>query len=239
MKKKAVCLLSGGLDSCVTASIAKDQGYDLYALSFRYGQRHDKELVFAKKIAKKLGMKNHIIFNVDLSRFGGSALLKSSSQKIQHQAMKKIGSTIPSTYVPARNTVFLALALSYAEALNADAIFIGANAVDYSGYPDCRPEYLQAFQQLAALATKKGVEGSSIKIEAPLLALSKEEIIRTGRKLHAPLELTWSCYQGGKQACGRCESCLLRLKGFQQAGTKDPLQYKTTPAWYEQTFPKQ
>jgi 7-cyano-7-deazaguanine synthase len=232
MKKKAVCLLSGGLDSCVTAYIAKNQGYDLYALTLRYGQRHTKEITCAKHIAKKAGVKDHIIFDVDLSKFGGSSLLKSSSQMIQHQTIKKIGKNIPSTYVPARNTVFLSLALSYAEAINADAIFIGANAVDYSGYPDCRPQYLDAYQHLATLATKKGIEGTPIHIEAPLLHLTKADIIRTGIRLNAPLEKTWSCYQGKTKACGKCDSCILRLKGFQEAAVEDPLSYETIPKWY-------
>jgi 7-cyano-7-deazaguanine synthase len=228
-KKRAVCLISGGLDSCVTAFIAKKQGYELYALSFRYGQRHTKELACAKKIAQAVGTKDHIVFNVDLTKFGGSSLLSSSPQFIKNHTIQNIGKKIPSTYVPARNTVFLSLALAYAETLDAEAIFIGANAVDYSGYPDCRPEYLETFQQLAALATKRGVEGKPIRIEAPLLHLSKSEIIKTGLALHVPFEKTWSCYRGGIKACGRCDSCQLRLKGFQDAGSKDPLKYETVP----------
>lgn len=232
MNKKAICLLSGGLDSCVTTFIAKDQGYDIYALSFRYGQRHAKELSCAKKIAQSVGAKEHIIFDVDLNTFGGSALLSSSSQKISNHAPEEIGKTIPSTYVPARNTVFLSLALAYAEAIDADAIFIGANAVDYSGYPDCRPEYIAAFQKLAALATKKGVQGKTVRIVAPLLKLSKTEIVKTGVKLQVPFEKTWSCYRGDIKACGKCDSCLLRLKGFQEANVKDPIHYQTLPKWY-------
>jgi 7-cyano-7-deazaguanine synthase len=229
MKKKAICLISGGLDSCVTAFIAKKQGYDLYALSFRYGQVHAKELTCAKDIAQAAGAKDHIIFDVDLSKFGGSSLLKSSSHLIQHHSVKDIGKKIPSTYVPARNTVFLSLALSYAEAIGAEAIFMGANAVDYSGYPDCRPDYIKAFQHLAELATKRGVEGRPIRIEAPLLHLTKAEIIKTGMKLQAPFHKTWSCYHGEKKACGECDACLLRLKGFQEAKIKDPVSYKTIP----------
>jgi len=150
--------------------------------------------------------------------------------------MKNIGKTIPSTYVPARNTVFLSLALAYAETLDADAIFIGANAVDYSGYPDCRPEYIQAYQKLASLATRKGVQGKTIRIEAPLLHLTKAEIIKTGLQLKVPFADTWSCYRGGRQACGKCDSCILRLKGFQEAGVKDPLSYETVPTWYTNNF---
>lgn len=232
MNKKSICLISGGLDSCVTAFLAKDQGYDIYALSFRYGQRHSKELSCAKKIAQSVGAKEHIIFDVNLSTFGESALLASSSKKISNHTLKDIGKTIPSTYVPARNTVFLSLALAYAETISADAIFIGANAVDYSGYPDCRPEYIAAFQKLAALATMKGVQGKAISIVAPLLALSKAEIVKTGVRLHVPFGITWSCYRGGTKACGKCDSCMLRLKGFEEANVKDPIAYTTVPAWY-------
>jgi 7-cyano-7-deazaguanine synthase len=237
-KKKAVCLLSGGLDSCVTTFLAKQQGYEIYGLSFRYGQRHTKELSCAKKIAKKIGAKDHIIFTVNLSRFGGSSLLSTSTGSIKNHSVKTIGKTIPTTYVPARNTVFLSLALAYAETLDADAIFIGANAVDYSGYPDCRPEYIQAYQQLASLATKKGIQGKTIRIEAPLLHLTKAEIIAMGLALYVPFVDTWSCYRGGKKACGKCDSCLLRLKGFQEAAVKDPLPYETVPAWYSSFLQK-
>jgi 7-cyano-7-deazaguanine synthase len=232
MTKKAVCLISGGLDSAVAAYIAKKQGYELYALTFRYGQRHTKELSCAKKIAKAVGVKDHIIFNIDLQKFGGSSLLSSSSRQIENHALKDIGKTIPSTYVPARNTVFLSLALAYAEAINATAIFIGVNAVDYSAYPDCRPNYIRAYQHLANLATKRGVEGKTIRINAPLLSLSKAEIIKTGMKLNVPFTKTWSCYRGDVKACGRCDSCLLRLKGFQEAKVKDPIPYKNKSDYY-------
>jgi 7-cyano-7-deazaguanine synthase len=238
IKKKAVCLISGGLDSCVAAFCAKKQGYEVYGLSFLYGQRHTKELVCAKKVGKSVGAKDHIFFHVDLSKFGGSSLLASSSRPVQHHRIKDIGKTIPSTYVPARNTVFLSLALAYAETIDADAIFIGVNAVDYSGYPDCRTEYLQAYQRLASLATRKGVEGKTIRIEAPLLHLSKVEIIRRGAELKVPFADTWSCYQGGRKACGKCDSCVLRLKGFQEASIKDPLSYEVVPEWYTQVNKK-
>jgi 7-cyano-7-deazaguanine synthase len=229
MVKKAVCLISGGLDSCVTAFIAKKQKYDIYALSFRYGQRHTKELGAAKAISKAVGAKRHSILSVDLKKFGGSSLLISSSKKIKDHPLQDIGKSIPSTYVPARNTVFLSLALAYAEALEAEAIFIGVNAVDYSAYPDCRPEYIEAFQYLADRATRRGVEKKPIRIQAPLLHLSKAEIIKMGRTLNVPFEKTWSCYRGGRIACGRCDSCLLRLKGFKEAKVKDPIPYQSAP----------
>jgi 7-cyano-7-deazaguanine synthase len=237
-KKKAVCLISGGLDSSVVTFLAQQQGYEIYGLSFRYGQRHIRELSCAKKIVKKVRAKDHLIFDVNLLRFGGSSLFTTTSGSIKNHSVKNIGKTIPSTYVPARNTVFLSLALAYAEALDADAIFIGANAVDYSGYPDCRPEYLRAFQQLASLATRKGVEGKTIHIEAPLLHLSKAEIIKTGLRLKVPFADTWSCYRGERKACGTCDSCILRLKGFKEAASMDPLPYKTLPVWYTNFFDK-
>ncbi|MCK4415664.1 MAG: 7-cyano-7-deazaguanine synthase QueC [Thermoplasmatales archaeon] len=232
MVKKAVCLISGGLDSCVTSFIAKEQGYEIYAISFNYGQLHKKELDCSNKIAQAVGVENRIILDVDFQKFGKSSLLNTSSDSIQDHNLKDIAREIPSTYVPARNTVFLSMALAYAESTDADAIFIGVNAVDYSGYPDCRPEYIQAYQKMADLATKKGIEGRSIKIEAPLLQLTKSEIIKTGLKLNAPLADTWSCYRGEELACGRCDSCILRLKGFKDAGVEDPIQYEHYPDWY-------
>ncbi|MCK4332295.1 MAG: 7-cyano-7-deazaguanine synthase QueC [Thermoplasmatales archaeon] len=232
MAKKAVCLISGGLDSCVTSFIAKEQGYEIYALSFNYGQLHKKEIDCSNKIAQAVGVENRIILDVDFQKFGKSSLLNTSSDSIQDHNLKDIAREIPSTYVPARNTVFLSMALAYAESTDADAIFIGVNAVDYSGYPDCRPEYIQAYQKMADLATKKGIEGRSIKIEAPLLQLTKSEIIKTGLKLNAPLADTWSCYRGEELACGRCDSCVLRLKGFKDAGVEDPIQYEHYPDWY-------
>ena len=233
MVRKAVCLISGGLDSCVTAFIAKNEGYELYAISFDYGQFHKRELASAKKIAKAVGANDHIISKVDLQKFGGSCLLDKSFTFPQDHDLKDIGKGIPSTYVPVRNTVFLSLALAYAEVIDADAIFIGTHATDYSGYPDCRPEYIQAYQNMANLANRRGVEGRPVKIEAPILHLTKAEIVKEGLGLKAPFEVTWSCYRGGRKACGRCDSCLLRLKGFKEAGIKDPIKYDYYPNWYK------
>ena len=227
MSKKAVCLLSGGIDSCVSAFIAKKKGYELYALSFNYKQKHKKEIDSAKKIGFDLSVKNHIIFNLDLDKFGKSSLTDLNLIPEKDHDLKHIGKTIPSTYVPARNTIFLSIALAYAESIDADAIFIGVTSTDYSGYPDCRPEFINAFQKLADLATKKGVEEKKIMIKAPLLKLSKSEIIKKGIELDAPLEKTWSCYLGRDLACGRCDSCLLRLKGFKDLGMTDPLKYES------------
>jgi len=223
--KKAVCLLSGGLDSSVTAHIAKDKKYTIYALTFRYGQRHKKELKCAKEIAKIVNSKDHVIFNLDLSQFGGSSLLNKKI-KIEENKLKNIGKKIPSTYVPARNTIFLSIALAYAEVIDGDAIFIGVTSADYSGYPDCRPEFIESFQKTANLATKKAIKGKPVEIITPLLHMSKAEIIKKGMKLKVPFEKTWSCYKGEKNACGKCDSCKLRLKGFETAGIKDPLEYQ-------------
>lgn len=234
MAKKAVCLISGGLDSCVVSFIAKEKGFGIYALSFQYGQLHKKELSCAKKIAEAVGAKNHIILDVDFNKIAGSSLLDASQDSIDNHDLKDVGRDIPSTYVPARNTVFLSLALAYAETIDADAIFLGTNAVDFSGYPDCRPKYIQAYQKMANLATKRGVEGNPIGIETPLLTQTKSEIVKTGLKLNVPFENTWSCYRGKENACGRCDSCILRLKGFKDAGIKDPISYDFYPAWYKQ-----
>ena len=223
---RAVCLLSGGLDSCVAAAVARSHGFDLFALSIDYGQRHARELVAARAVAGALKAREHKVVRVDLAALGGSALTGANVPVPQDRREAEMAAGIPATYVPARNTVFLSIALGWAEVLDADAIYFGANAVDYSGYPDCRPEYVAAFQRLGALATKRGVEGRPIKIEAPLLTKTKADIVRLGAELKAPLERTWSCYLGGVQQCGRCDSCRLRRKGFAEAGVDDPVPYE-------------
>lgn len=231
--KKAVCLISGGLDSATTCFIAKNRGYQIYALSFLYGQKHKKEVDCAKKIAEKIDAKEHIFFNIDLSQFKGSSLIDRGKNIPIDQEIQDIGKKIPTTYVPARNTVFLSIALAYAETINADAIFIGVTATDYSGYPDCRPEYIRSYQRMADLATKKAIEGNPVEIKTPILYLSKSEIIRKGIKLGVPYQDTWSCYKGKKEACGRCDSCMLRLKGFMKNNLDDPISYSYYPKWYK------
>ena len=224
---KAVVLLSGGIDSATTLAIAKNEGYNTYAISFNYGQRHSFELEKAAKIAGLFKSEKHLVVNVDLRKFGGSALTDSIPVP-KDRNEKDISHGIPSTYVPARNTIFLSLSLGWAEIIEAEDIFIGVNAIDYSGYPDCRPEYIEAFQQMASIATKAGVERKSkIKIHTPLINMSKAEIIKKGVSLGMDFSLTHSCYDSisSGNPCGRCDSCLLRLKGFLDAGLKDPLEY--------------
>ena len=216
--KKAVVLLSGGLDSATTAAIAIAEGYEAIALSFRYGQRHHRELLAAKKIVEKLHIKEHFIVDVNLSQWGGSSLTD-TKMDIPQDGVKP--DVIPSTYVPGRNTVFIAIALSLAEAKQAEAVYLGINAVDYSGYPDCRPEYLTAYQQLANLASKVGVEGNAIQLVAPLVKDSKVDIVRRALSLGVPIEDTWSCYQGGEQPCGLCDSCRIRDQALIEAGRSD------------------
>ena len=218
----AVVLLSGGLDSYTAAALLKRDGFDLYALSVLYGQRHAREIEAARAVARALGVRQHLEVGVDLARIGGSALtgdLPVPKDRVLDAA------EIPSTYVPARNTVFLSLALAWAEVVGAHDIGIGANALDYSGYPDCRPEYLEAFERLAALATRAGVEGARFRIHAPLLHMSKADIVRTGLSLGLDYGLTHSCYDPAPDGrpCGRCDSCVLRAKGFAEAGAEDPL----------------
>ena len=216
--KKAVVLLSGGLDSATTTAIAQADGYEVIALSFRYGQRHQKELQAAKKVAKVLEIKEHFTVDVNLSQWGGSSLTDESITLPQEGIQPDI---IPSTYVPGRNTVFIAIALSLAEAKNARAIYLGINAVDYSGYPDCRPEYLEAYQKLANLASKTAIEGNTIQLIAPLVRDSKVDIVRRALSLGVPIRETWSCYQGGEQPCGLCDSCRIRDRALIEAGRKD------------------
>ncbi|HDS59523.1 MAG TPA: 7-cyano-7-deazaguanine synthase QueC [Thermoplasmatales archaeon] len=218
---KAVCLLSGGLDSCVTAAMAKKEGYELYALTVNYGQRNRREISSAKRVAAALGAREHKVIDADLRVFGQSALTDDI------EVPEEAAPGIPPTYVPARNTIFLSFALAYAEAVDADAIFIGVNAVDYSGYPDCRPEFIRAFQRVAILGTKRGVDGNPIRIKTPVIDMSKEQIVARGAELGAPLEHTWSCYREGETACGRCASCRLRHRGFEKAGVTDPLPYES------------
>lgn len=225
MNKKAVCLISGGLDSCVCAYIAKKENYEIYGLTFNYAQRHKKEINCSKKICELLNVKKHIIFDLELDKFGGSSLVDKKILPEKNHKINEIGKIIPSTYVPARNTIFLSIALAYAETINADAIFIGINSIDFSGYPDCRPEYIKAFQKMADLSTKQCVEGKKIVIKIPLIKMDKAEIIKKGLELKVPFNHTWSCYYGKDKACGKCDSCLLRLKGFNEAGVKDPIPY--------------
>ncbi len=225
--RRAVVLLSGGLDSATTLAIAKAEGFDPYALSFRYGQRHAVELDAARKVAAQIGVTEHRIVDIDLRAFGGSALTADIPVPTGRSA-EAMAEGIPVTYVPARNTIFLSLALAWCEVLGAADIFIGINAVDYSGYPDCRPEFIRAFESLANLATRAGVEGRvKFKVHAPLIAMSKEGIIRRGLSLGVDYSLTRSCYAPDAEgrACGECDSCRIRLTGFAEAGTSDPATY--------------
>lgn len=229
MERPAIVLLSGGLDSTTVLAIAKDQGFTPYALSFSYGQRHSVELTAAKRVADTYGAARHVVTDIDLRAFGGSALT-SDLDVPKHDSIDDIDDTgIPITYVPARNTIFLSFALAYAEVVGASDVFIGVTAVDYSGYPDCRPEYIEAYETMANLATRAGVEGTQkLTIHTPLIALSKADIIRTGLTLGVDYGLTSSCYDPDEHgtACGRCDTCLLRLKGFSEAGLADPVAYQ-------------
>ncbi|NNC64217.1 MAG: 7-cyano-7-deazaguanine synthase QueC [Gammaproteobacteria bacterium] len=220
---RAVVLLSGGLDSATVLAIARDCGYACYALSFDYSQRHHVELDAAARVSAQLGAAEHRVMEIPIGALGGSALTDSNIAVPEHG-----GDGIPVTYVPARNTVFLSLALAWAEVLSAEAIFIGVNAIDYSGYPDCRPEFIAAFQSLAGVATKQGVEGAPVNIEAPLIDMTKADIIRCGIGLGVDYSLTVSCYQADEQgrACGRCDSCRFRREGFSSAGVSDPTRYQ-------------
>jgi len=221
-ERRAVVLLSGGLDSATTLAIAKAQGYAVYAMSFRYGQTHDVELQAARKQAASAGVREHVVVDIDMASIGGTRLVRDGHRPAVED------SPIPATYVPARNTIFLAFALGWAEVLEADAIFIGVNAIDYSGYPDCRPQFIQAFERVARLATRAGVEGrTQVRIEAPLQHCTKGEIVRRAVEHGVDLASTHSCYFPDAEGhpCGRCDSCRLRRKGFAEAGVPDPLRY--------------
>ncbi len=227
-QKKAVVLLSGGLDSSTVLAIAKSEGYQLYALSFSYGQRHIVELEAASRVAVSIGVAAHRVAKIDLRVFGGSALTGDIDVP-KGRTADEMGHGIPITYVPARNTIFLSFALAWAEVLGSSDIFIGVNALDYSGYPDCRPEFIQAFEKMANLATKAGVEGRQmLKIHTPLIALTKAQIVSKGMELGVDYGLTSSCYDPSPtgEPCGQCDSCLLRQKGFRENGLEDPLRYR-------------
>ena len=228
-RPKAVVLLSGGMDSTTTAAIALSRGFDVHALSFRYGQRHQIELDAARRVAGRLGIRQHVVLDIDLRAFGGSALT-ADIEVPKDTPAGEIGQRIPATYVPARNTIFLAFAVGWAEVLGASDIFLGANAMDYSGYPDCRPEFIRAFEAMANLATRAGTEGGRrFTIHTPLISSSKREIIQQGLALGVDYGITLTCYDPAPDgaACGRCEACLLRLKGFREAGVDDPATYQT------------
>jgi len=223
--RRAVVLLSGGLDSATAFAVARDEGFECYALSFDYGQRHDRELESARRMADALGAKQHLVLRLDLRSIGGSALTADIPVP-KSRSESEMGAGIPVTYVPARNTIFLSHAVAWAEVLESSDIFIGVNALDYSGYPDCRPEYIEAFERMANLATRAGVEGTMrLRIHTPLINLSKAQIVRRGTDLGVDFGLTWSCYepQPDGRACGRCDSCLLRRKGFSEARLRDPV----------------
>jgi len=224
--RRAVLLLSGGMDSATTGAIAREEGFELFALSFRYGQRHAIELEAARRVAAALGVARHAILDIELGLFGGSALTAGIDVP-KDRPIADMDAAIPVTYVPARNTIFLSLALGWAETLDASDLFIGANAIDYSGYPDCRPEFLRAFEAMARLGTKMGTEGRPITIHAPLIEMTKGRIVEKGRELGVDFSLTRTCYDPNSrgEACGRCDACLLRLKGFADAGISDPAPY--------------
>jgi len=228
MPNKAVVLLSGGLDSATVLAVAQASGFDAHAMSFRYGQRHEHELYCAERIATKAHVAKHVVVQIDLRAFGGSALTSSDIAVPKGRGIEEMSRDIPVTYVPARNTIFLSFALAWAETLGSSDIFIGVNALDYSGYPDCRPEYIAAYQHMADLATKAGVEGrQKLTIHTPLIHLTKGQIIKRGLELGVDYSLTSTCYDPSPDgaACGRCDACLLRLKGFAENGIADPIRY--------------
>lgn len=220
---KAVILLSGGLDSTTTMAKAIDDGMEVFALGFRYGQRHEREMISARKVCEHYGVSSTVI-DIDLSSFDSA--LTDHEAEVPRDREGSLDEEIPSTYVPARNIIFLSIAAGLCESVGADRIYIGANVVDYSGYPDCRPEFFEAYQKMLEKGTKAGVEGNPIKIETPILNMSKADIVKLAKELNAPLHLTWSCYEGGEKACGHCDSCVLRLRGFKEAGFEDEIGYE-------------
>jgi len=229
--KRAVVLLSGGLDSSTCLAVARARGFETHCLSVDYGQRHRGEIARARRVARALGARDHRVVKVDLSTFGGSALTDPAIAVPKDRSARDMGRSIPVTYVPARNTVLLALALAHAESIGARDVFVGVNALDYSGYPDCRPEFLRAFERLSRVATRAGVEGRPVRVRAPLLRLTKARIVRLGTRLGVPFRLTQSCYDPVRgRACGRCDACQLRRKGFLEAGIPDPTPYATPTA---------
>lgn len=225
---EAIVLLSGGLDSTTALAMAKEKGYEIIALTFDYGQKHRRELDSAKKIAKHFRVKEHLVVPLDVGKLLQSSLTQKSVAIPQNRSEDEMASGIPSTYVPARNLVFLSIASSIAESRGAKSVFIAVNAVDFSGYPDCTPEFIKAFQKAVDAGTKAGRTGKGIRIETPLIDMSKAQIVLEAFRLKVPLELTWSCYKGGRRACGKCDSCQLRLRGFAEAGFKDPLEYEAS-----------
>ena len=230
-RKKAVVLSSGGIDSTTAMAIAKQDGFEIFSLSFFYGQRHSFEIEAARKVSEVMHVKKHLILNIDLKKIGGSVLTDNNLDVPKHKNTSIISNEIPVTYVPARNTIFLSYALAWAEVLQSYDIFIGVNAIDYSGYPDCRPEYIEAFERMANLATKTGVEcKTKLKITTPLIHMTKAEIIRKGVELGVDFSLTHSCYDPSPdgQACGECDSCVIRKQGFKKAGIFDPTKYKAS-----------
>ncbi len=224
---KAVVLLSGGLDSSTVLAMAINQGYEVAALTFDYGQKHARELESARKIASHFKIREHIVMSIDIGMFAKSSLTDRRDEIPPGRPNQK-APDIPSTYVPARNLIFLSVGSSLAESIGAEAVFIAANSIDFSGYPDCTPEFIQAFQKTLDVGTKAGKLGRSVRVKAPILKLSKADIVREALRLQVPLELTWSCYRGGRLACGKCDSCLLRLQGFAEAGVKDPIAYEVS-----------
>lgn len=223
---KAIVLLSGGLDSSTVLAVAKDQGHDVVALTFDYGQRHKREVESAQAVAEALGVSEHVILSLPIGPLMDSSLTLQGSEVPEDRPVEEIGHGVPTTYVPSRNIIFLSVASSIAESIGADSVFIAANAVDYSGYPDCTPEFIESFQRMLQVGTKAGKEGRPVRVEAPLVNMTKAEIVQEAFRLNVPLALTWSCYKGGEKACGRCDSCRLRLEGFRKAGAKDPLEYE-------------